>query len=207
MIVATHAGSGTNTVHEIMRDCGAKLRVVGSLKEAKRTKFDRLLLLGGSDVNPSFYGQPDRHCYMIDQRRDAIEWYLARKALDARIPVMGICRGMQMLAVACGGSLHQDLQLEGIVRKSHTRGTHKIVRVDKVLKAHMPKFTHRVNSRHHQAIKRMPFGFKVIAKSPGGVIESIWTPGYLGVQWHPESMWLDNAKWGILFRWLLQGLK
>ncbi len=118
------------------------------------------------------------------------------------VPIMGICRGHQMLAISCGGSLYQDIQQE--TGRRHTFYTHPLHSVKLPLKRHLASET--VNSLHHQAVKTVPPGFEVMAYAPDGTVEAIWRPGMLGVQFHPELMIQQNAKWEKLFRWFLEGL-
>jgi len=203
--IATHPGTGLDVVSEIFDEIAPKstLHIVTSLKQAKRIHLDGLVLLGGNDISPNFYGQDVTYSYAIDRNRDAIEWVLVRRALDKRIPVFGICRGHQMLAVASGGSLYQDIWAEGAT--SNHSSVHKLVNVHKQFRKVLPTTT--VNSLHHQAVKRVPFGFQILAKSADGLVEAIWRPGYLGVQFHPELMYPYNSGWVSLFQWFLEGLR
>ena len=131
--------------------------------------------------------------------RDRIEWILTRRAMADDKPILGICRGHQMIAVAHGGSLYQDMSCEANVRHG---GSHRLENIQHPLKRWLP--TANVNSLHHQAVKAAPPGFKVMATA-NGMIESIWKPGVLGVQWHPELLLSGNRAWGDLFVWLIEG--
>lgn len=207
MRIALHPGTATETVLEILNMIGAEPIVIRSLARAKRTEFDRLILLGGTDIAPAFYGEDDRDCYPADRSRDAIEWRLTRHALANRIPIFGICRGMQILAAACGAGLYQDIFLDDATT-NHPR-EHRLIDVDNRLGHKIPRHNDRfvVNSLHHQAIKTVPFGFDILARAPDGIVETIYRPRYLGVQFHPELMIYDNQEWMDLFVWLIDGLE
>lgn len=201
MIIASHPGTGTDIVADVLRKNGAHLQLVTNRSDAESVEFDGLILLGGSDISPFFYGQPSTYSYGANRERDIIEWVLVRRALSMQVPILGICRGHQMLAVACGGSLYQDITIE--TGASHD-GRHRLGKVSNPLAKHLP--TVHVNSLHHQAIKTMPPGFQVAALSIDGIVEAIWRPGLLGVQWHPELLYPANRQWSKLFRWFIAGL-
>lgn len=204
--IVCHEGTGTGVVKAVVEKLGGVVRVVSSLEEAQTLAFDGLLLLGGADINPAWYGEAITHAQRPNLQRDLIEWCMVRRAISAGAPVMGICRGHQMLAVAHGGSLHQDLRAEGVTSHNHNGQGHKLVDVTRPLARHMPA-TRRVNSYHHQAVKTVPPGFDVAAESEDGVIEAIWRPGYLGVQWHPELLIAGgDGDWSALFKWFMAGL-
>lgn len=204
--VALCPGTATDTVVCLLERLGANVHIVQSLKRAQTVHFDGLLLLGGTDINSKFYGQVNEYCYPPDRQRDAREWVLMRRALDHDYPIFGICRGHQFLAVACGGSLWQDVNAQDVTRSSHSGMAHRLNHVKGHLSRRLPSLT--VNSYHHQSIRRVPFGFKVMALSDrDGIIESIWRPGCLGVQFHPEMMYHHDRDWESLFVWFLQGLR
>jgi len=204
--IVCHEGTGTGIVKAVVERLGGVLRVVNTLEEAQTLSFDGLLLLGGADINPAWYGEAITHATRIDQKRDIIEWCLIRRAITAGVPAMGICRGNQMLAAAHGGSLYQDLLADGVTTRNHSGRGHRLVDVMRPLARHMPG-TRQVNSYHHQAVKTVPHGFDVAAESEDGVIEAIWRPGYLGVQWHPELLiGQGDSDWVTLFKWFMAGL-
>ena len=137
--------------------------------------------------------------------RDNLEWILARRAIQESIPTLGICRGMQMLAVASGSSLWQDVNQQKRSPNNHRKGQHRLTGVKSPLDGNIP--SHVVNSRHHQAIRNVPHGWKVVARSEDDdIAEAIYRPGFLGVQWHPEDMFRHEPGWAGLFRWWLNGL-
>jgi len=173
-----------------------------SLDEAAATALegtDGLLLTGGDDVDPSLYGEAPHPTYDVTEAgRDAFEIDLVRRALAADLPVLAICRGLQVLNVALGGTLIQDIPSEPGTRLQHdTEGppatlAHTVeVKPGSCLAALVgPDATRAVNSRHHQAVRVLGQGLVVTATSPDGVIEAAEVPSArfcVGVQWHPEN--------------------
>jgi len=202
--ILTHPGTATANVREIFRELGATLETVNSCSEAQYLPGDAIILLGGGDINPRLYGQHNTHSQTPNKHRDQVEWTLARRAYAQDIPVMGICRGHQMLAVAAGGSLTQDIHTGHLTHRHPS--THDLINTHWILSRLLPTLT--VNSYHHQAVCKVPYGFKTLAYSHDGLVESIWRPGVLGVQWHPEMLAFQNkGDWLPLFQWLLDGLK
>ncbi len=158
---------------------------------------DGLVLTGGGDVNPARYGE-ERHPTVagVSDERDAAEEAVLNLALDRGVPVLAICRGMQILNVALGGSLVQDIPAEpggGIVhgpRAEHVVNIAPRSKLAEVISAE----TAQVNSRHHQAVNTLGKGLKPVAWSADGAIEGVEMPGkwVIGVQWHPEDMVEDS---------------
>lgn len=163
--------------------------------------LDGLLLPGGHDVDPIHYGEePSPKLEAIDQVRDATELLLAKKAMDDGLPLFGVCRGCQVINVAAGGSLHQDLATtfgKPIVRHfqqhveegpSHFIDVEAGSRLAEIAGAARV----RVNTYHHQAVNRLGAGLKITARATDGVVEAIETVDpnrfVLGVQWHPELL-------------------
>jgi putative glutamine amidotransferase len=164
-----------------------------------------LVLCGGLDVDPARYGEevlPDGDVE-IDPLRDAMEWDLLAAARAARLPVWAVCRGHQLLNVFLGGSLWQDLpsQRPSGIEHSITEPPDSIAHGLRVLDAGtalgevLSRETPRVNSRHHQAVKRLAPGLVSVAESPDGLIEAMELAGDEGarwwvraVQWHPENL-------------------
>jgi len=174
--------------------------------------LDGLLLSGGPDVDPAHFGEdPLPAMGRIDPGRDGVELPLARLALGAGLPILGICRGAQVLNIAAGGDIYQDLpsQLPGCLGHVQqptpmTYPTHGLeVRDDSLLCAITMTTGFRVNSWHHQAVRKPAPGFAVTATAPDGVAEAIEKPGapfVLGVQFHPESMAKGGSREaGLLF--------
>lgn len=175
------------------------LPVAAGEEEASQVleRLDGLLLSGGEDLDPLLYGElPLPATGRIDPDRDAAELAYARVAVDRDMPVLGICRGHQVLAVAFGGALWQDIpsQVEGAIkhRQEAPAGypTHPVTIAPGTRLAALLGAERRVNSRHHQAVKRVPDGWVASAHAPDGVIEAMEHPGrrfVLSVQWHPEN--------------------
>ena len=142
-------------------------------------------LAGGSDVDPSFYGQPNLAARNPCRERDALELRQVSEALAAGKPILGICRGAQLLNVAFGGTLCQD------IGQAHTGVRHGL-RFDPSSRLAAIARPEIVNSRHHQAVDRLGAGLKATAWSAeDGVIEGVEAPDrpfVLAVQWHPEDL-------------------
>jgi putative glutamine amidotransferase len=150
-----------------------------------------LLLMGGTDVNPALYGEERRpETEAPDETRDKLECALIAEALERNLPILGICRGLQILNVQHGGSLLQHLEP---VEKHKQKGTHPVqimpgTRLACIGGSHL---TWNVNSRHHQAIGKLGKGLVIAAQDPeDGIIEAIERPDkrfVVAVQWHPEN--------------------
>jgi putative glutamine amidotransferase len=174
---------------------------------AERTlleRIDGLLLIGGSDLDPASYGEaPAPRLEATSALRDAFELALVRGAIARDLPVLGICRGLQILNVATGGTLEQDLAGAGFGEHRPAPGRldeptfHAIeVEPESLLAAGPEPAALSVNSHHHQGVARLGEGARVIARSPDGVVEALEWPDrehVLGVQWHPEALELDTT--------------
>lgn len=158
---------------------------------------DGLLLPGGGDMDPKFYGQARiPACGEPNLLRDAAEPLLLRAFLAADKPVLGICRGIQVMNAVLGGDLYQDIKpFEHLPHNDHWAKVHTVtVRRGTRLSRILGQDTVLVNSQHHQAVDRVAPGFTLAALSEDGIVEAIEKPdaGFcLGVQWHPE--WLSDA--------------
>jgi len=180
--------------------------------------IDGLMLTGGDDVAPSRYGE-EAHPTVVEAEagRDEFEIGLINSARARQLPILAICRGVQMLNVACGGTLIQDIpsQLTGALAHSlpvppnlayslaHEVWVEKDSLLSKLMRERLADDTCEVNSRHHQAVKDVAHGFRVSATAPDGVIEAIEDPAAafcLGVQWHPENFFRTGE-----FRSLFEG--
>jgi putative glutamine amidotransferase len=178
-----------------------------------------LLLTGGDDVAPVHYGEaPHQSVVQAEAGRDEFEIAIVRAARSRRLPLFAICRGVQVLNVACGGTLVQDIpsQVTGALAHSlpvppnqPSSLAHEIwIEKDSLLSRLMRERlndadTCEVNSRHHQAVRNVAEGFTVSATAPDGVIEAIEDTKAtfcLGVQWHPENFWRTGE-----FRPLFEG--
>ena len=158
---------------------------------------DGLLLPGGGDMDPKFYGQERiPACGEPNLLRDAAEPLLLRAFLAADKPVLGICRGIQVMNAVLGGDLYQDIKpFEHLSHNDHWTKVHTVtVRRGTLLSRILGQDTVLVNSQHHQAVDRVAPGFTLAALSEDGIVEAIEKPDArfcLGVQWHPE--WLSDA--------------
>lgn len=163
-------------------------------------RLDGVLLSGGDDLDPALYARrANAHLGTVCPRRDAAEIAIAQYVLrETDKPLLGICRGIQVMNVAMGGSLHIDLPDEGKLAHSLTmyprdQLTHEVLVMENThLSEAMGAGSSRVNSFHHQAVRELAEGFAVSAVSvPDDVIEAIELPGerfVVGVQWHPEEL-------------------
>lgn len=169
-----------------------------------------LLLPGGCDVDPNRFGEePHLANGRIDPVADAFELALARCFLQLNRPILGICRGAQVLNIAAGGDIYQDVyeqtktQLQHVQRAPAHYATHKVeIRAGSLLEKVFGKGPARVNSFHHQAVRRLAPGFCASATSSDGLVEAIerTSGGFaLGVQWHPERRYHVSARERALF--------
>lgn len=175
---------------------GAKVRWIGNEDtDANRRALlecDGLLMPGGVDIEPARYGQEtDEKCGKIDIARDAAEWWMLETFLPTKKPVLGICRGIQILNVFMGGTLHQHIDGHSDF-KSRAVGCHKVSIVPGSVLAEIVKAEQlTVNSLHHQAVAIPGKELQVCAISGDGIVEAVvhtTHPFLLGVQWHPEHM-------------------
>lgn len=162
--------------------------------DALLERLDALLLAGGADIDPASYGaEPDPRSKGSRAERDRFELALARRALERELPVLGVCRGMQLLNVACGGTLDQHLADADLHLHTHGQFSDHDVRLEPGSLAARAAGAERVSvrSHHHQGIDRLGEG--LIASGwaePGDAIEAIETPGpgwVLGILWHTEE--------------------
>lgn len=160
---------------------------------------DGLVLTGGTDVNPLLYGEARvRETQAPDDERDGFETRLLQHALAAGVPVLAICRGMQLFNVVHGGTLIQHLPEGGLHQvKQKDAVAHRVrVAAGTRLASILGEGEHGVNSRHHQAVNRPGDGLIVAAVAEDGVIEALEKPGdsfAIAVQWHPEDRALLSA--------------
>lgn len=175
--------------------------------------YDGLILPGGPDTAPYFYGEePSWKIGPINEKRDRFESEILRAAVSAGKPVLGICRGMQLINIFFGGNVYQDLSGFSSASILHTQKapgdcpTHHITTKPGSLLEKLLGNSAFVNSRHHQAIRGLGAGLTVTAKAPDEVIEGIESENglLLGVQWHPENLTETDPKQLEIFRWLVK---
>ena len=166
-----------------------------------------ILIVGGHDIDSEYYGEENtKHVQNIDRERDRVELALVRLAVKHRVPLFGICRGMQAMNVALGGSLYQDVltEMPGALRHDnhkddltgndlpHSLRVHDVSIKDNTLLAKLiGKEKISVNSLHHQGVKTPGKGLVASAIASDGLIEAIELPDHpfaLGVEWHPEEL-------------------
>lgn len=163
---------------------------------------DGILFTGGPDVHPFYFGEEtQRFCGNVSMKRDSMELLLLKIAMEMKKPILGICRGVQLLNIGLGGDIYQDInsQFEEDFPIAHTQPfgydipSHTVKVAEGTLLAEIAQCrTIRVNSMHHQAVRNVAPGFVASGFAPGGLVEAIEMPGYpflLGVQWHPEYLW------------------
>ena len=176
--------------------------------------LDGLIVTGGTDIDPAEYGGDCQHPALlpVDCERDRSELALARRLLDEReLPMLCICRGLQTLNVAAGGSLHEhipDLQPNDIHR-DNGMWAHQAVQVepDSLLARVIGAVDFHSASGHHQAVKRLGAGMRAVAVAADGIIEAIEMPAYpnlVAVQWHPEVTAAQDPQQQALFDWLVE---
>ena len=169
-------------------------------------RLDGIVFPGGADVAPHEYGEePIDHLNVVEPERDRVELRLARWAFDDDLPTLGICRGQQLLNVALGGTLFQDLRHQGATSVDHSDAdgrqrdalVHRVrIDPDSRLAQLIDETSVEVNSLHHQAVKDVASVLRVTGKAGDGVIEALESPEHrflIAVQWHPEE--LDDVAW------------
>ena len=205
---------------------GGEPRILGSSMSSEQALagIDGLLLTGGHDVAPARYGEaPHPTVVEAEPGRDGFEFALIAAARAQSLPIFAICRGVQVLNVACGGTLVQDIpsELAGALPHSldcppnqpytlaHEVWIDKGSLLSTLMRERLADDTCVVNSRHHQAVKGIATGFHASATAPDGVIEAIEDPAArfcLGVQWHPENFF-RTGEFRPLFEGFLEAAK
>lgn len=161
---------------------------------------DGVLLCGGPDIHPNLYGEQIKYyCGHVNHERDVFELELARLCIEEDKPLMGICRGSQVLNVACGGTLYQDINLQGATDFKHADNSESHSPVAHPVNLLTGKFFEQVlciseleiTSWHHQAVRAPGEGIEIAALCPDGIIEGVYMPAkkcIFGVEWHPEML-------------------
>jgi putative glutamine amidotransferase len=219
---APHVGLKASYAETIVAFGGVPLIIPASFTNGQlRVVYGRisaLMLPGGVDIDPRCYGSmPTHRMGEVDAQLDTVELALAQWAIADGMPILGLCRGAQVLNVAAGGTLHQDLPTELPSKVVHRRKgalrynpVHDIDIVpDSALAGVVGAGRIRVNSTHHQAVKGVAPGWRIAATAPDGVIEAIereYSAAFaLGIQCHPEEMWSSlEPVFGGLFEGFVQ---
>jgi putative glutamine amidotransferase len=169
-------------------------------------KLDGLLLSGGDDIDPALFGEENTHSLGVDARRDAMEISLTKAFFEQDKPVLGICRGMQAMAVALSGKLWQDIPSQTGASHPNNADHEIIVRERTFLAKFLPERA-TVNSTHHQAVRTVPQGFMVCAAAPDGIIEAMQAANgrrLYGVQFHPERLYEKDKRMLEIFKLLTE---
>lgn len=210
-IKAVEDAGGVPVVIPVTTD-GVKLRKL-------LDNIDGLLLTGGDDVDPTYYGEKKLNStVLIDVVRDTFDLSLARLASNMNIPILGICRGMQVLNIAFGGTLYQDLptqkksqiQHKPTTKRDKVCQTTSIFAGTKLAELLGVSDTLAINSYHHQSVKKVATEFKISAVAPDGVIEGMEAYPYrriLAVQWHPEALTQNYPAMRNLFTFIVDEAK
>ena len=205
---AIEDAGGIPFILPLMPDVAAWRRII--------SQVDGLLITGsGADLAPENYGQKQRYKFKcMSTERTTLELGVSRVAHKADVPMLGICGGMQSIAVALGGTLFQDInsQIKNSIPHqpicSATKMTHSIqIEARSLLRRIAGKATIQVNSSHHQSVKNVPSCLRTTAVAPDGIIEAIEAPDkhfLLGVQWHPEFLYERHSIQKKLFRALIK---
>lgn len=182
------------------------------------SQCDGILFTGGMDIEPALYGEEKwNDTVSTTPDRDRSESLIFRLAEERDLPILGICRGIQMMNVYFGGTLYQDIPTQAPSKVTHSMGTclnrlchnciiepgtplHTLIGRDKI----------EVNSFHHQSVKDVAPGFAVMGRCEDGIIEAIWNPHkrfLWAVQWHPERIWDLEDSSASLFRAFINACK
>lgn len=187
--------------------------------DAMLDRLDGVIVTGGGDIDPARYGQdPHDKTDGIDAERDVFEQAIVQAAVAREMPILGICRGIQMFNVALGGTLHQDVSdlVPGAVEhRQQSLGIHheetfqtaELLEGDHPLRALVGGDTLAINSFHHQSIERLADALVPMAVAEDGVIEAVYHPGItygMAVQWHPEMLAPNHTEHAAIFRSLVE---
>ncbi len=167
-------------------------------------RCDGLLLTGGTDISPDLYGQESTtDAFAKEPLRDSLELALMDAAVPAALPVLGICRGHQIINVHAGGSLNQDVPEHGAFDLPITTERHEVTFAEGSVLGSIYPTHHKVNSLHHQTVARLGDGVVATAFDEEGSVEGLELPGLpiVSVQWHPEMMTTRDTD--PVFEWLI----
>lgn len=168
--------------------------------------FDAFLFTGGPDLHPFSFGEDtQRHCGNVSPKRDRLELALLKQVIQAKKPLLGICRGIQLINIGLGGDIYQDIPsqfkedfpIAHIQPFAYEIPSHTVTVVPETLLSRISGTGKiHVNSMHHQAIRRLAPCLAATGHAPHGLTECVEMPGYptffLGVQWHPEYLWEED---------------
>lgn len=189
-----------------VRRAGGRPLAVTPRRPPDLARIDGLVIVGGADLDPALYGQENVAARLVDPPRDRMEVELLRWALANRKPVLGICRGAQLLNVALGGTLHQEAAevfpgfrpTRGLYNQLTLRRPVRVVKDGWTWRALGGGGPHPVNSLHHQAIAQVAAALEVVALDEHGMVQAVETRDKacfsVGVQWHPELMQNSRAQ-------------
>ena len=203
-----------------VEDAGAVPFIIPVSSDLEKTKklidlCDGLLFPGGEDIDPGYYGEnPHKNLGEIRPEVDKFLFHSLLYALEQRKPALGICKGMQMMAVAMGGSLYQDIysqrEEETFLHRQSRRRTYGVhqVQIDKDSRLFQILETEQIatNSMHHQSVRTLGKGLRLSAHTEDGIVEAVESLDgrLIGVQWHPEEMVSESEAMKRLFQNLVQ---
>lgn len=205
-----------NYIQSVIQAGACPLMIPPGVKEADLDtlvqRLDGLLLSGGGDIHPDFYGSGEHPLVSdVDLDRDRLELSLLEKCMRLEMPLLGICRGFQLINVGLGGTLFEDIldQKDGSLKHDYSPGwprnhlAHEVILEPGSTLAQLFGATNiQVNSLHHQGIRRLSDRLKALGSAPDGILEALQIRDYpfgIAVQWHPEEMQTD-PKMQALFR-------
>lgn len=180
---------------EAVRQCGC-IPITEFVPE-EMASYAGLILCGGSDINPAYYGEKITGAANIDYQRDEAEFEMARKFVQAGKPIMGICRGYQLLNIVFGGTLYQHIDTADRHRSGTTEDlVHSVTAKEGSIAAKLYGESFTVNSYHHQAVRKLGAGLHITMQSEEDIIEGFEHDSLpiFGVQWHPERMCCSHKR-------------
>lgn len=181
----------------------------GNFHQHKKDRFDGIIIGGGSDIDPGLYGGDDDGASQLDPQRDAFEIEIIEHALQTNLPILGICRGAQLINVVLGGSLYSDIRdLRSRTSNRRTPFPRKTasLEADSILTTLTNRQQLRINSLHHQAIEKTGRHLRVIARDLDDFVQAVESTEHrflLGTQWHPEYLSYMKAH-RMIFRHLVE---